>query len=354
MVFDEENFDTSMIDTQEHWDSCATLYQHHILVHSQGATRPWYYCIFIWYPYVANVVVVVLVLSAYFSFFLDPVHTWASSHLSVPSSTISEVLALHRDKSDPFTRAVWVACMIVLTSFLCFALGPLRDIASTDYLRIRVHCFSRGRYDDRELVRKKISYAYHSVFLAQKLRQNVVVLISMALVTFGIVSLPTSETTTCETAISREASAQQMWHSTPVWLLFLVSVFGGIYGVGHACYSWLAWYRFQPGSELLFVIARLSNLLVCLLEFAGLVFFYRMMRQERHRDEFCHTVTTMNKTDSEYSVYWSAAQRSSRTKQGHCVSCSSGFGSEHLVTSASSSCLYSWTGISCFTLVVAK
>jgi len=346
-----------MIDTQEHWDSCATLYQHHILVHSQGATRPWYYCAFVWYPCIANVVAVVVVFSAHFSFFWDPVHICASSHLSVPSSTTSEIPALHRDNSDPFTRSVWVVCVIVLSSSLCFAFGPLRDIAnisSRSFHWLVFGALNRGVSLYDVTPDQLATYCVWCTRMTKQIRQTVIVLMSMALATFGIMSRPNWETTPCDAAISPEVSAQQMWHSTPVWLLFLVSVFGGIYGVGHACYSWLAWYRFQPGSELLFVIARLSNLLVCLLEFAGLVFFYRMMRQERHRDEFCHTVTTMNKTDSEYSVYWSAAQRSSRTKQGHCVSCSSGFGSEHLVTSASSSCLYSWTGISCFTLVVAK
>ncbi|CAK0865712.1 unnamed protein product [Prorocentrum cordatum] len=136
MISDEEEVRTLMTDAHEHRHTCATLYQYHKLLHSHGAARPWYYsphpnnCIFIWYPYIANFVGVALELSAYFSFFQDPVHICASSHLGVPSSTLSEVLALHRDKSDPFHRSVWVACVIGLSSFLCFVFGPLKDIAN--------------------------------------------------------------------------------------------------------------------------------------------------------------------------------------------------------------------------------
>ncbi|CAK0813246.1 unnamed protein product [Prorocentrum cordatum] len=311
MSFDEENFDISMIDTQEHRDTFATLYQYHLLVPSDGATRPWYYCIFIWYPYVANVIVVVLVLSAYFSFFLDPVHTWASSHLSVPSSTISEVLALHRDKSDPFTRSVWVACVIVLSSSLCFAFGPLRDIAnisSRSFHWLVFGALNRGVSLYDVTPDQVATYCNRCTRMTQAMRQNVIVLMSMALVTFGIVSLPTSETTTCDTASSSEVSAQQMWHSIALRLLFLVSVCGGVYGVCHVVYSTSC--AIDQDVFVLYLPALLTNLPVCLLELIGAVFFFLMMGQDRHLDEFCPTATTMNKTDLEYYVNWAAAQRS--------------------------------------------
>ncbi|CAK0825894.1 unnamed protein product [Prorocentrum cordatum] len=99
-----------------------------------------WYPFMMWYPYVANFVSVVLVLIAFYDFFQVPEQICAAPDLSVPSSTVSEVLALYRSKSDGVSRPVWVACMIVLTSLICFALGPLRDSAlaagSTTYPRI--------------------------------------------------------------------------------------------------------------------------------------------------------------------------------------------------------------------------